>query len=313
MKDARERDEASTGFLAEFIQWLNVQKGAAVASQCAYESDLRQFLSFLADHKGEKISPSVFSDRNIQAYLAWLHKTGTAKSSMARKLAAIRSCFRYLRGKGIIEPEAKLKIRNPKQERRQPTVLNVDEVFALLDTPKLSASATPQERALHARDMALAELLYGSGLRISEALALNMADLRSGAKVIRVMGKGARERLAPLTDAARDALFQWREERDLVADDDETALFVGARGKRLNRREAARIIQGLCDRGGLQNCISPHGLRHSFATHLLGSGADLRSVQELLGHKRVSTTQRYTALGMEKLIKIYDAAHPRGR
>ena len=161
------------------------------------------------------------------------------------------------------------------------------------------------------RDLALAELLYGSGLRISEALGLDIDDVQLSSRVLRVMGKGSRQRLAPLSDTSCDSLKSWLDERPLMAQPDEPALFVGARGSRLNRREAARIVERLCRRAGLDFTVSPHSLRHSFATHLLTAGADLRSVQELLGHSRLTTTQRYTQVSLEHLMEAYDKAHPK--
>ena len=188
----------------------------------------------------------------------------------------------------------------------------MDETFSLLDEPgRTAAAVSPKEHHLLCRDLALAELLYGSGLRISEALQLDVGDVRSDEQVARVIGKGNKERLAPMSDTSVRALAAWLIERPALADPDETALFGGARGHRLNRREAARRLGLLCRKAGLDQTISPHALRHSFATHLLDAGADLRSVQELLGHRRLSTTQRYTQVSLDRLMRVYDAAHPR--
>ena len=167
--------------------------------------------------------------------------------------------------------------------------------------------------AVYARDICLAELLYGSGLRISEALSLNFERISAESESIRVMGKGNKERLAPLTDTARQALAVWLDIRSVLVPAGERALFTGVRGKRLNRREAQRIIEELCRRAGLPEPVSPHGLRHSFATHLLEAGADLRSVQELMGHARLTTTQRYTHLNLAHLMAVYDKAHPKAK
>ncbi|MDR2669161.1 MAG: tyrosine-type recombinase/integrase, partial [Desulfovibrio sp.] len=157
----------------------------------------------------------------------------------------------------------------------------------------------------------LAEVLYGSGLRVSEALSLNEGRINGTSATMRIPGKGGKERLAPLTDTARAALDVWLEQRPLLADPAERALFVGERGRRLNRREALRILDRLCRQAGLPQTVSPHALRHSFATHLLEAGADLRSVQELMGHSRLSTTQRYTHLNLAHLTAVYDKAHPK--
>ena len=166
---------------------------------------------------------------------------------------------------------------------------------------------------MRARDICLAELLYGSGLRVSEALALDADRLSAETESLRIMGKGGKERLAPLTDTAKTALTAWLPLRPALAPPGERALFVGVRGKRLNRREAQRIIESLCRRDGLPQPVSPHGLRHSFATHLLEAGADLRSVQELMGHARLATTQRYTHLNLAHLMAVYDKAHPKAK
>ena len=178
--------------------------------------------------------------------------------------------------------------------------------------PVLPASPPATGDALAARDHALAELLYGSGLRISEALGLDVKDLRLEEGVARVFGKGARERMSPLSDTSVTALRAWLEQRGTLAPEHEKALFVGARGGRLDRREAMRRIERLCRNAGVEP-VSPHALRHSFATHLLDAGADLRSVQELLGHQRLTTTQRYTRVSLERLMHLYDEAHPRAQ
>ena len=237
---------------------------------------------------------------------------------MARKLAAARTFFRYQQRMGRTENNVAAQVRNPKQEQRHPRVLNVDQAFAVLDTPDaLAVSGSPRISpatgdALAARDHALAELLYGSGLRISEALGLDVTDLRLEEGVARVFGKGARERMSPLSDTSVTALRAWLEQRGTLAPEHEKALFVGARGGRLDRREAMRRIERLCRNAGVEP-VSPHALRHSFATHLLDAGADLRSVQELLGHQRLTTTQRYTRVSLERLMHLYDEAHPRAQ
>jgi integrase/recombinase XerC len=191
--------------------------------------------------------------------------------------------------------------------------LNVDQVFGLLDArPKPSDALKGRGGVLLTRDLALAELLYGSGLRISEALGLNADRMNVRLGHVRVLGKGGKERLAPLSDTSREALDAWLAVRARLAAPSERALFVGSRGGRLDRRTAARAVEALCLRAGLPQVVSPHALRHSFATHLLASGADLRSVQELLGHARLTTTQRYTHLDLTRLMRVYDSAHPKG-
>ncbi|MDR2696196.1 MAG: tyrosine recombinase XerC [Deltaproteobacteria bacterium] len=297
-----------------FLNYCESRLGQKSATRNAYAADLAGFQRYLESRGLSPEKPEQITRRHIQQFLAGLFKAGMAKSTMSRKLAAVRAFFKYLLRVRRLHNDPCLGVRNPKQEKRHPHVLNVDQTFALLDAPP-DASRTQDAggRALAARDAALAELLYGSGLRISEALGLNLPDLDLRSGVLRVMGKGAKERLAPLSDQSLASLQHWIEARALLAPPEEAALFVGARGKRLDRRQAVRILKELCANAALPASISPHALRHGFATHLLEAGADLRTVQELLGHARLSTTQRYTQLTLSGLMKIYDQAHPRAR
>lgn len=311
------KPDRSALFIEAFLTWMAVQKGASEATLKAYGVDLAQLADFLRDQSVNLGQPQTVTRRHIQGFLAWLFRKGEAKSSMARKLAATRSFFRFQQRGGRVTENVAAQVRNPRQEKRHPRALNVDETFALLDASSGPAGAkgpvagsAEEERTL-CRDLALAELLYGSGLRISEALSLDVDDVQLSSRVLRVMGKGSKERLSPLSDTSYTSLKQWLEERPFLAQSEENALFVGTRGARLNRREAARIIERLCHRAGLSFTVSPHSLRHSFATHLLEAGADMRSVQELLGHQRLTTTQRYTQLSLERLMQTYDQAHPR--
>lgn len=306
--------------IEKFLLYLAAQRSRSEATLSAYEHDLSQLASWLAAQGKTLDAPAAITAMDLDAYTAALSRLHLAKSSIARKLAAVRTYFRFLLKKGQINEDPAADLRNPKQERRQPRVLNTDETFALLDQPgQMNRPAQTGHTASHRdgkekhfiRDIALAELLYGSGLRISEAVGLNAEQLDLPGHQVRVTGKGNRERVCFLSDASIDALRLWLDERQGMAAPGETALFVGARGRRLNRREGVRIISRLCARAGLKTPVSPHGLRHSFATHLLIAGADLRAVQELLGHARLATTERYTHLSLEKIIGIYDAAHPR--
>ncbi len=293
--------------LDEFLVALAMRHTGSKATLSAYRTDLLQLMNFLTGRGLDAGNPASLCKRNLESWLADLFHGGLAKSSMARKLAAARSFFRYLQRTGRTEKNIAAGLRNPRQEVRHPPLLNVDEIFNLLDQDSKADDAESL------RDIALAELLYGSGLRISEALGLDVEDIQLSAGVVRVMGKGTRERLAPLSDSSQEALYAWLKKRHLLAKPGQCALFTGTRGGRLNRRQAARIIAGLCRRANLDKEISPHGLRHSFASHLLSAGADLRSVQELLGHKRLSTTERYTQLSQAQLIRVYDQAHPRSK
>ncbi|MBQ9537357.1 MAG: tyrosine recombinase XerC [Desulfovibrionaceae bacterium] len=291
-----------TDAYARYLIWLGVQHGADSATYLAYASDLRQFEQYLAEHAASLTTPTSLSTKHIQGFIVYLFQQAISKRSIARKLAAIRSYCHYLVQQKVLPIDISREIHNPRQIKTEPQILNVDQVFALLDnTPR----TTPQEK----RDVALAELLYGSGLRISEALSLDVQDL-TAQNYLKVMGKGAKERLVPLSDRSRERLTEWLKVRGELAASNEDALFVGTRGQRLNRREGQRIVQKLCLKAGLDFAVSPHSLRHSFATHLLGNGADLRSVQELLGHSRLQTTQIYTQVDLSELISVYDRAHP---
>ena len=296
--DAHER-------IVDFLTHLDVQKGYSPATIDAYGNDLLQFQHLLQARGMTFETPEKISKTHIMTFLADLHRQGVGKSSVARKLSSLRGFFGYLILQKVISQNPCAGVHNPKQPKPQPAFLNVDQALALMETQVESGP-----KGL--RDLALAELLYGSGLRISEALDLNVSDFDPAQFAIRIVGKGNKERVAPLTGISIKRLSAYLERRGFFTPlPTEPALFLGMRGKRLQRRQANRIIDTLSAKAGLPQHISPHALRHSFATHLLSAGADLRSVQELLGHARLSTTQRYTHLQMEELMRIYDSAHPR--
>lgn len=288
-----------------YLVHLDVEKGYSQATIRAYGRDLEQFESFLSRRDRTLAEPGAVTRDDVRAFLADLHRTGARKSSMSRKLSSLRSLFRYLRKTGLAKDNPLSNVGNPKQDKRHPKALNVDQALAVMEA---KVPAGPEGL----RDLALAELLYGSGLRISEALDLDVDDIDPGSGILRVMGKGRKERLVPLSDASVRRLKAYLAQRHAFpAELTERALFLGNRGGRLHRVQAARIVAGLAKLAGLPQSISPHTLRHSFASHLLQSGADLRSVQELLGHKRLTTTQRYTHLNLAQIARTYDAAHPR--
>lgn len=331
-----------------FLAHLELEKGYSPATVEAYGKDVMQFEKLLEADGQSLARPDEVTRRHVQRFLAELHRQGIGKTSMGRKLSSLRAFFRFCARMRMVSSLPTEGITNPKTDKRSPAVLNVDQAFALLspggagsggkpgtlraapdrgvnqaanqaESRELAgeqplAAETLKAQAVSARDVCLAELLYGSGLRISEALSLDanrLPDPVESAAALRILGKGNKERLAPVTDTSRQALAVWLKLRPQLAEAGETALFVGKRGRRLNRRECARIIEDLCHRAGLSQVISPHGLRHSFATHLLQAGADLRSVQELMGHARLTTTQRYTHLDLSHLMAVYDKAHPK--
>lgn len=288
-----------------FLDHLTVERGYSEATIRSYATDLEQFDDYLGRVKRSLDKPGRITRDHIRGYLAEMHRRQLSKTSIGRKLSSLRAFFKYLMRRKIVAKNPMAGIRNPKQEKRHPQVLNVDQAVSMME-----AALEPDPEGL--RDLALAEVLYGSGLRISEAIGLDLNDLDSD--VIRVVGKGSKERIVPLSSAAVKRIRRYIEQRHALLGDDysEQAVFLGVRsGKRLNRREANRIVAKLARLAGLPKDVHPHMLRHSFATHMLEAGADLRSVQELLGHERLTTTQRYTHLDMQRIMQVYDRAHPR--
>ncbi len=306
--------------LAMFLAHLEFERAYSKATLDAYAKDLEQFEAFLNGLGLTLARPEEAAKRHIQRYLAEMHRTGLNKSSVGRKLSAVRSFFRFCLRMRLVGGTPCEGVATPKRDKKNPGHLNVDQVFAVLDAAAppdpggkamAAHSSEHKDKAVLARDLALAELLYGSGLRVSEALALTLPRLNLAEGVARIQGKGNKERQAPLSDTAREALAAWLALRsELQNEESKELVFLGIRGGPLNRRQAARIVEALCKKAGLSQAVSPHGLRHSFATHLLEAGADLRSVQELMGHARLSTTQRYTHLNLAHLMAVYDKAHP---
>ncbi len=293
--------------LTKYISYLKGQRGFSPATCRAYLTDIEDFEEYLKENFYIDLDkPKLISRTHITGFLKELHMQGKKKTTVSRKLSSLRGFFKFLEKKAIIKKNPVLGIKNPKTGRHHPKVLNIDEISNLFD--KIQKDNSPKGL----RDRALMELLYGSGLRISEAISLDVDHIDMGEKIIKIRGKGNKERIVPITSKCREILLRYLEQRSAFnPKKKERALFLGLRGKRLNRREAVRIVQRACKEAGLPVLISPHGLRHSFATHMLESGADLRVVQKLLGHSRLSTTQRYTHITIGKIAKIYDMAHPR--
>ena len=284
--------------VGSFLEYLGVERGASPHTLRSYAADLTEFTSFLA---AERIDGLPGADtRAIRAFLAQLHGRRLAKATIARKLAAVRSCFRFLARRGVLEVNPARQVRSPRLGRRLPSVLPKDEATQLLD-------AAPEPTAAGARDRALLELLYASGLRVAEGCGLDLDDVDEARRTVRVLGKGDKERVVPVGETALEALDAYLAMRGRQRG----PLFLNARGGRLTPRSAHRIVKRLARRAGITQRVTPHTLRHSFATHMLGEGADLRLIQELLGHRRLSTTQRYTHVSPEHLMRVYDAAHPR--
>lgn len=331
-------NEPIDGYIAAFLQWLQVEKGYSPHTVSNYRRDL---LEFAATDRGFGSVATVadLDTRRVRAFVYSLHGRNKG-SSVARKLSALRSFFRYLLKNGVIAADPAAAVAAPKVDGYLPTVLSVDEVFSLLEMPGIADSFA-------LRDRALMELLYSTGIRVAEAAALDLDQVDLDQEMVRVKGKGNKERLVPMGTPAREAVRAYLPQREILLNNlvkafekggrsgkgqgkargsrakgqgsvqgggrKESPLFLNARGGRLSTRTIERQVKMYAERAGIAARVTPHALRHSFATHLLEMGADLRTVQELLGHATLSTTQRYTHLNLDYLSKIYDQAHPRAQ
>jgi integrase/recombinase XerC len=325
--------------LDAFLEHLALNENASAHTVRAYESDLGQLLAFLAQHLGRRrseLTPADFGHTHIRAFLADLHKRGNSRASAARKLAAIRAFGRHLRREGELEGDPAGLVGTPRQDTHLPAHLGETEMSRLLETPDVS-------RPLGRRDRAILELFYASGLRLSELVGLDVEDVNLAGRTVRVLGKGRKERLVPFNRSTEAAIRAWLADwehllsvqgqagdaprpskrpttaRQLVAARAKArpgrrgghALFLNYQGDRLSTRSVDRLVRKYVAQCSTRFGISPHALRHSFATHLLERGADLRAIQELLGHARLSTTQRYTHVNAAQLIEAYRKSHPK--
>jgi integrase/recombinase XerC len=294
--------------LAEFLRHLAVEKNASAHTVKSYREDLTLALTFFRSRPGgESLEAAGLTTRLLRAHLAWLHDRGYAKSTVARHLAAVRSWCRFLCRQGELETNPAVGLRGPRQDKKLPHFLSREDVLRLLEVP-------PSDTPLGLRDRAILETLYSAGLRVSELTGLATADVDVEGGMATVRGKGRRERLALLGPPAVEALRAWLPERAALAGPralHQPALFLNRGGTRLSARSVARMLAKYLTRAGLDPRTSPHTLRHSFATHLLDAGADIRSVQELLGHRSLGTTQIYTHVSTRRLHDSYHKAHPR--
>ncbi len=292
--------------LSDFLQYLRVERQMSPHTLRNYRLDLVQFLEFWEEqHSGLSFQEATY--RHLRPFLARVMK-GRRKSTVARKLSTLRTFFKYLQRQGLVDSNPARLAPTPKGEKRLPHFLTVDEAFHLLGQPG------GQDSFQVRRDRAILETLYASGLRLSELAGLNLKDLDLEAGVIKVLGKGAKERLALLGEPARKALAAYLPFRSALSKRTgmkEEALFLNRRGGPLSPRGVARVVGAWARKAGLPGGLSPHGLRHSFATHMLEGGADLRTVQELLGHASISSTQRYLHINVDYLLEEYDRTHPR--
>jgi len=284
--------------LSAFLTYLSLEKAASPHTLRSYRSDLCEFRTFVGPEKPLK----QVDGRMVRAYLAHLHSRGLDASSVARKLAALRSWFRFLVRRRVLARNVAREIRGPRLGRKLVSFLPIDEAQVLVDGKAVGGAARE-------RDVAILELLYATGLRVSELTALDMDDVDRAGQTVRVLGKGRKERIVPFGDRAARALDAYLGQRA----ERRGTLFANQRGSRLSARAVHAIVRKSAVAAGIARRVSPHTLRHTFATHLLDAGADLRVIQELLGHSRLSTTQRYTHVGADQLMRVYDAAHPRAR
>ncbi|MEO7135743.1 MAG: tyrosine recombinase XerC [Vicinamibacterales bacterium] len=324
--------------LKSFLAYLKLNRHVSPHTVRAYDSDVTQYLAWIAGATGKKISELGSDDLDMtsaRSHLAELNKAGKARSSVARKLSALRTFVKYLRREEIMEHDPTAMAVAPKRDQTIPTHLSEPEIARLIETP---ASGD----ALGRRDRAILELFYASGLRLSELVSIDLEDLNLSERMVRVMGKGGKQRLVPFNQSTLSALKTWMHDRAAILasrrpsaptgptakarpggrvvppkrpkaakPDSRDALFVNYRGTRLTGRSVDRLLRRYVAQCSTRMGISPHALRHSFATHLLQRGADLRAIQELLGHSRLSTTQRYTHVNAAQLIDVYRKSHPR--
>lgn len=288
----------------EFIHYLAVERGLAENTMDSYQRDLDNYLGFLAKEKITEIQKT--TKTHIMAYLLFLQKSGRATATISRHLAALKSFYHFLLRERRIEKDPTANLESPKLEKKLPRVLSVDEVELLLKEPKVAEPAG-------LRDKAMLELLYATGIRVTELITLNLDHVNLEVGYIRCFGKGSKERIVPLGSVARKYVGEYlqRGRVKLIKVKAEQALFVNHHGRRLTRQGFWKIIKKYARSAGIAKDITPHTLRHSFATHLLENGADLRSVQEMLGHADITTTQIYTHLTKGRLREVYAKTHPR--
>jgi len=299
--------DSLVGQMDAFMHHLATEKGYTANTIRAYFRDLSDFQEYLkrqsARGQEDRAEPEIsdIDHLTLRGYLGWLFKKN-ARSTIARKLSALRSFFKFMLKHGVLEKNPAEFVLTPKLAKKIPSYLSVDDMFRLLDSMTGNS-------ILELRNRAMFETMYSTGIRVAELAGMNIEDADLANNTIRVLGKGRRERIVPIGRKAAEAIANYRQQIGEMSP--RGALFLNRFGDRLSTRSIARILNQLARKCGLSVPISPHGLRHSFATHLLDAGADLRAVQELLGHQNLSTTQRYTHVSIDQLMAVYDKAHPR--
>jgi len=303
-------------YIDRFADYLKYQRNASTHTLRNYLSDLEQFYDHLCPRDAAGNRPEIdihqIDHITIREYMARLYRDSRKKSSIARKLATLRTFFKFLCREQVLESNPARLVSSPRQEKRLPKVISVDDVVHFIETPNTDTT-------LGIRDRAIIELLYATGCRVSEVAGMNLVDIDLKNQTIRVRGKGRKERFVPFGSKAKEALSAYLVERNTLLSQapehkrDANVVFLNYQGTRISTRSIARLIEKYVKECALAQNISPHSLRHSVATHLLSAGADLRAIQELLGHARLSTTQIYTHVSIEQLMQVYDKAHPRAK
>jgi len=297
--------------LAAFRTFLDVRRNMSEHTRKAYLTDIEEYGEFLRNSSAQKSVADADTD-TVRSYMAFLHGRKLKKSSINRKISSLRAFYRFLVREGTVRNNPAQDVQTPKTEKYMPTFLSVDEAFDLLE----ASGSDPSLSGL--RNLAMLELFYSSGLRLAELAGLDEDDVNFSAALVKVRGKGKKERIVPVGKRALEALKRYLSatedtRRKLFREGMGGALFLNERGGRITTRSIARIVDTATVKSGIGRKISPHALRHSFATHLLAAGADLRSIQEMLGHESLSTTQKYTAVNINRLMEVYDKAHPRAK
>lgn len=301
-------DTKTIALLENWQKHLLLDRRVSTHTTDSYDFDLKAFMCFLKDHLGEKVTLSALKKLTVtdfRAFLVWRSSQKIARSSLSREMSAIRNFFKFCSKEEIFENQSVMSVRTGGAAKMMPHPLSVGDAQAFLD----AVSAVVKEAWQVKRDKALYYLLYGCGLRIGEALSLNIADFPKNADAFVITGKGNKQRLVPLLPIVNQAVFAWMKVHPLPIGS--SPLFVGSRGERLNAGVVQRNVRYIRRYLNLPDTVTPHALRHSFATHILEGGGDLRTVQELLGHSSLSATQRYTQINREHMLEVYDAAHPR--
>ncbi len=292
--------------IQDFLRYLRIERNASELTLKSYSEDFDSLLEYFGERLEQVPAAEAVTVGMLRGYVAYLHECQYARTTVARRLACLRSFFRFCCRDGLASSNPAQALRTPRIGRKLPHFLSTEQVAQLLEAP-------PANESQGLRDRAMLETIYSAGLRVAELVGLNVSDWERDADVLRVLGKGRKERIAPVGSYAARALDRWLEVREPLPDadpDDGAAMFLNRFGRRLSTRSVGRMLEKYLKQTGLDRLTSPHTLRHSFATHLLDGGADLRSVQELLGHKSLTTTQIYTHVSTRRLRETYEKAHP---